>query len=322
MDDKTGLLIALALGVLFVAALMMFIIPEPSERAVIATERLDLAVLQLNNSSSWDGIEETLRARIETKLVNTQGITVFSRTRLDELLTEQVLGESGLIDPATAARIGSLTGVNKLVTGTVYGIDTRAEEITVCEEWKDGNCVRSIPAKRHTVKVLSQIEVLNAANGQIEQARDVTGSASVTVKEGESFSGYDALIARGADDIASDVASLLTSTYTREFRYGLYRNYKTKREGYVGIDATARFNRADEMVKLIVHFSRIREDDLFELVWTDPQGADIEATEDIVSSGDWRLYTFDFSTQPSGRFTVRGRLNGIAAFEKTFMLRD
>jgi hypothetical protein len=322
MDDKTGLLIAIVLGVLLVAALMTFIIPEPGERAVIATERLDLAVLKFNNSSSWDGIEETLRARVETKLVNTQGITVFSRTRLDELLTEQVLGESGFIDPATAARIGSLTGVSKLITGTVYGIDTRAEEITVCEEWKDGNCVRSVPATRHTVKVLSQIEVLNAASGQIEQARDVTGSASTTVKEGEVFSGYDALIARGADDIASDVASLLTSTYTREFRYGLYRDYKTKREGYVGIDETTRFDRADETAKLIVHFTRIRKDDLFELVWTDPQGMDIETTEDIVSSGDWRLYTLNLSSPLSGRFTVRGILNGTKAFEKTFMLRD
>ena len=322
MDDKIGLLIALALGVLLIAALMTLIIPEPAERAVIATERLDLAVLRFNNSSSWGNIEETLRTRIETRLVNTQGITVFSRTRLDELLTEQALGESGLVDPATAARIGSLTGVNKLITGTVYGIDTRAEEITLCEEWKDGNCVRSVPATRHTIKVLSQIEVLNAESGRIEQARDLSGSASATIKKGESFSGYDGLIARGIDDIAADVASLLTSKYTREFHYGLYRDYKVKREGYVGIGETARFTRADGTVKLIVHFTRIRRDDLFELVWTDAQGATIKRTEDIVSSGDWRLYTLDLSTQSSGRFTVRGTLNGIEAFEKTFVLRD
>jgi len=322
MDDTTRLLIAIVLGVIFVAALITFIIPEPGERAVIATERLDLAVLRFNNSSSWDDIEETLRARIETKLVNTQGITVFSRTRLDELLTEQVLGESGLVDPTTAARIGALTGVSKLITGTVYGIDTRAEEITVCEEWKDGDCVRSVPATRHTVKVLSQIEVLNAESGRIEQARDVSGSASATVKEEEIFSGYDGLIARGTDDIASDVASLLTSKYTREFRYGLYRDYKVKREGYVGIEETTRFDRGDGTAQLIVHFTRIRKDDLFELVWVGPQGTDIKATEDIVSSGDWRLYTLDLSTQPTGRFTVRGTLNGIEAFEKTFVLRD
>gem|GEM_PF-4840418 len=73
---------------------------------------------------------------------------------------------------------------------------------------------------------------------------------------------------------------------------------------------------------MIVHFTRIRKDDLFELVWVGPQGTDIKATEDIVSSGDWRLYTLDLSTQPTGRFTVRGTLNGIEAFEKTFVLRD
>lgn len=322
MDDTTGTLIAIVLGVILIAALITFIIPEPDERAVIATERLDLAVLQFNNSSSWDDVEEILRARIETKLVNTQGITVFSRTRLDELLTEQALGESGLVDPTTAARIGSLTGVSKLITGTIYGIDTRAEETTVCEKWEDGDCVSSVPATRHTVNVLSQIEVLNAESGRIEQARDLSGSASATVKEGDLFSGYDGLIARGTDEIAADVASLLTSKYTREFRYGLYRDYKVKREGYVGIGETARFTHSDGTAKLIVHFTRIRRDDLFELTWTDAQGTVVESTEDIVSSGEWRLYTLPLADLSSGRFTVRGLLNGIEAFEKTFVVRD
>lgn len=320
MDDALGIVIAIGLALALVVALFMLVIPEPGQRAVIATERLDVAVLAFENSSSWPGVGETLRARIETELVNASGITVFSRSRLDELLTEQMLGEVGLIDPATAARIGSLTGVSKLLTGTVYGIESRSEETTVCEEWKDGECVQSVPAIRYTVRVLGQIQVVSAQTGQIEQALDVERGESITVKQGNTFGGYETLIAQAADDIASDMASLLTFTYTRELRYGLYRSVKPKRNGYVGEDETTRFERSDGEAYLIVHFTRIRSDNSFDLSWIDPEGNVVKSVDDIVSSRDWRLYQLDLSDLPDGRFTVSGALNGIEAFEKAFIL--
>ena len=320
MDDTLGILIAVAVGVAILAALFFLMIPEPGERAIIATERLDVAVLTFGNSSAWSGAAETVRARIETKLVNTSGITVFSRTRLEELLTEQLLGETGLIDPTTAARIGSLTGVTKLLTGVVYGIETRSEETTVCEEWKDGDCIQSVPATEYSVRVLGQVKVLNAETGQIEQAEDLEGSASMIVKQGNTFAGYDALIAQSADDIASEVSSLLTSTYTRELHYGLYSSYKAKRNGYVGQDETTRFSHSNGEAYLIVHFTRVREDEAFELVWVDPEGNAAATVEDLVSDGDWRLYRLNLAGLPSGRFTVTGTLNDIAAFEKAFFV--
>jgi len=320
MDDTAGILIAVAIGVALVAALFFLMIPEPAQRTVIATERLDVAVLTFGNSSAWSGAAETVRARIETKLVNTSGMSVFSRTRLDELLTEQMLGEVGLLDSATVAQIGSLTGVTKLLTGVVYGIETRSEETTVCEEWKDGDCIQSVPATQYSVRVLGQVEVLNAQTGQIERAEDLEGSASMIVKQGNTFAGYDALIAQSADDIASEVASLLTSTYTRELHYGLYSSYKAKRNGYVGQDETTRFSYSDSEAYLIVHFTRVRRDESFGLVWSDSEGTVVKQEDDLVSDGAWRLYRLDFAGVPSGRFTVTGTLNGIEAFEKAFIL--
>ena len=320
MDDAAGILIAIAIGVAIIAALFFLMIPEPGERAVIATERLDVAVLAFGNSSAWATAGETLRARIETKLVNTSGVTVFSRTRLEELLTEQLLGEAGLIDPTTAARIGSLTGVTKLITGTVYGVETRSEETTVCEEWQGGDCIRSVPATSYTLRCLGQVQVLDAQSGQIEQAEDVEGSASVTVKQGNTFAGYETMLAESADEISSDVASLLTTTYTRELRYGLYRAYKTKRNGYIGQDETTRFSYSDAEAYLIVHFTRVRKDEPFELAWVDASGSILSRQDDLVSDGTWRLYRLDLAGLPSGRFTVTGSLNGIEAFNKAFIL--
>ncbi len=321
MDDETmGLVIAVAIGLAIVVALFLFIIPEPGETAVIATERLDVAVLSFSNSSAWSGAGETVRTRIETRLVNAEGITVFSRVRLDALLTEQALGQAGLLDPATAARIGSLTGVSKLVTGSVYGVETRSEAVTICEEWKGGTCTRSVPGTRYTVRVLAQVEVLNAQTGRIEQAHDEEGTASATVKQGEAFAGYEGLIASSADEIASDVASFLTMTYTREVRYGLYTGYTTKRDGYIGEGETTRFHRSDGEAYLVVHFTRVRDEEPFSLSWVDSGGNAVGTEEDVVTSGDWRLYRLDLASLPLGRFTVRGTLGGVEAFAKAFVL--
>ena len=320
MDDTLGIVLAVGLVLALVVAVFMLVIPEPAQRAVIATERLDVAVLTFDNSSAWQGAGETIRSRIETRLVNAEGISVFSRTRLDELLTEQLLGETGLIDQATAAQIGSLTGVSKLVTGTVYGVETISESTTVCEKWQNGECIESVPATEYRARVIGQIQIVDARTGQIEQAFDAEDSESVTIKEGTTFAGYEMLIAEGADEIASDVGSLLTSTYTRELRYGLYESVKTKREGYIGIGETSRFTSSGDEAFLVVHFTRIREDESFTLSWLDPQGGVVKRVEDVVGNGDWRVYTLDLSGLAGGRYSVETELEGLGAFEKAFAL--
>ena len=119
MNDSSGILIAIALGVVLIASLLFFLIPEPSEQAVIATERLDVAVLAFRNSSTWTGVEETLRSRVESRLVNSPGIDVSSRTQLDALLIEAALTAGGMLGPTTAMESGTLTGVSKLITASV-----------------------------------------------------------------------------------------------------------------------------------------------------------------------------------------------------------
>jgi len=120
MDDSTAILVGLALAVVLIVSLMFFVIPEPAQRAIVATDRLDLAVLSFRNSSTWEGVDETVRARVESTLVNEPGINVFSRAQIDSLLAEQMMSESGLIDATTAVKLGSLTGVSKLITGSIH----------------------------------------------------------------------------------------------------------------------------------------------------------------------------------------------------------
>lgn len=319
MSDQTGILIAVLLGVVVIAGLFLLVIPEPSEQAVIATERLDVAVLAFRNSSSWRGVDETLRGRVEAGLVRESGVNVFSRAQLDSLLMERALGASSMIDPATAIEIGTLTGVSKLVTGTVYAVDTLAEPTTMCVKWDGGNCVQEVPATKYSVRVLAQVEVIDARTGRIEQSTDTTGTDSMTVRLDAKFGSYDSLIATAADSIAEQVADRLTSTYTRELRYGLYTSVKTKGEGFVGKGETHRFSSSDD-VQLIVHFTRVRDADLFDVQWIDPSGTTVDRAEDVVSGGEWQLYTWDLAGKAPGRYRVQGWIAGSLAFDAPFTI--
>ena len=59
-----------------------------------------------------------------TQLVNSGNLEVVERTMLDRILSEMRLGESGLIDPNTAKRVGQVAGVDAIVTGTITDLQS------------------------------------------------------------------------------------------------------------------------------------------------------------------------------------------------------
>jgi len=205
------------------------------------------------------------------------------------------------------------------VTGSVYAVDTSAEATTACAKWENGACVQTVPATTYAAKISAQVEVIDARTGQIEQAMDVDGSDSTTVLQGTLFGGFDSLLADSASEIASEVAGNVTSSYTREIRYGLYEDVETKRNGYVGKNETRRFVAGSD-VRLVLHYTRVRDGDLFDLDWTGPSGESVGHVEDVVSNGDWSLETLDSGTLLPGRYVVTGTLNGIVAFQEPFTL--
>ena len=320
MDDSTAILVGLALAVVLIVSLMFFVIPEPAQRAIVATDRLDLAVLSFRNSSTWEGVDETVRARVESTLVNEPGINVFSRAQIDSLLAEQMMSESSLIDAPTAVKLGSLTGVSKLITGTVVAVDTQADATTICLTWENGACSEEAPGTRYSVEILSQVSVVNTQTGLIERSVDATGSASVTLPAETTFGGFDSLLTAAATEIAESVTSSLSAAYTRELRYGLYTDYEIKREGFVGIEESSRFTPSDGDIHLIVHFTRAQPGELFDVAWSDSSATFDKQVEDVISDNDWRVYSLDVSGMSPGRYFVRGALNGTAVFEIPFTI--
>lgn len=318
MDDATGLLIALAVVAVLAATLLFLVIPEPSQRAIVVDERLDVGVLSFANSSSWPGVEETLSGKVESQLVRADGIDVYARAQLDALLMEHALSQTGLLDPTTAVEIGSLTGVSKLVTGSVYAVDTSSRETSLCVTWQGGECVEEVPATEYSARLRAQIEVIDARTGRIEQSLDLSSSESTTIRSTTFFGGFDSLFADASSSIAEDVVGTLTATYTRELRYGLYTAAEPKRSGFIGDGETNRFSREEDTVHLIVHFLRTRRSEPFDLFWLAPDGTTIAEEADVVSSGEWRLYRLNVEGRQVGRYSVQGILSGTEAFREPF----
>lgn len=90
-----------------------------------------LAVVDFRNSSSWSfwgpKLGQAAADELATQLVQTDEFTVVERSRLEALMAEQQLGQSGAVAAGTAAEIGRLLGVQAIVTGSItqFSIDRK-----------------------------------------------------------------------------------------------------------------------------------------------------------------------------------------------------
>jgi|GEM_PF-537443 len=327
--DSDSILGLLLVGVAVILALILSV-PEPPNTATVSTDRVDIAVLPFQIDEDWlesatypdwNFVPGQIRSRIETALVNQPAISVYSRTELDAILTEQQLAGTGIIDASTAVEIGAVTGVNKLVTGTIYRVDKTTEQTTVCEEWDGSDCVIEKPATRHAIEIAGQAVVLCAETGMIEVARDVFGSDEVVITRGEDYT-IDALVSDAAADVASAVAAAIAGAYTRSAQYGLFKEYEEKRGSYVGKDESTSFYQSDGRAYLVVHFTRVdRFDDVF-VEWLDSSYQTVAYEEDIVLDEDWRVYSFSVLTAPVGKYYVRLSVEEQVLFEVPFRVKD
>ncbi len=105
----------LATALAFACTVLLGAVPAHAETA------MRVAVLEFSNASSEAGLEalgKGLQSMITTDLARVSALTVVERSRLQEIVAEQKLGNSGLVDKATAAKIGKLAGASHLLGGT------------------------------------------------------------------------------------------------------------------------------------------------------------------------------------------------------------
>jgi curli biogenesis system outer membrane secretion channel CsgG len=164
-------------------------------------------VVAVMNFSGGEMLEERLRIRMAdalvTSLVQAGRFDVVERERLDLVMTEQNLTQTGRVDPATAARVGKILGAELVVFGLVTG----ATEQKIDKFSYD--LVR--------IEVSIDVRAVNVSSGRVVISENAMGAAEariITTASGEVVSGptnYDPLY-HEASRLALDKAASLVST--------------------------------------------------------------------------------------------------------------
>jgi WD40 repeat protein len=91
--------------------------------------KIKVAVLDFQQQGSFEtaGVGRIAAEWLTTGLVETGRFEIIERRLLQQIVDEQKMGVSGLLDPSSASRIGRLLGVKTVVTGTIQHYENTFE---------------------------------------------------------------------------------------------------------------------------------------------------------------------------------------------------
>jgi len=96
-----------------------------------AAEKPSMAVLDFTNNTNaywWKpGVGRELSNLLTNELSSSKKFRMLERRRLDSVISELKLNDSGLVDPSTKRKLGRLKGARYLVTATVTSFEENTE---------------------------------------------------------------------------------------------------------------------------------------------------------------------------------------------------
>lgn len=129
------------------------------EESMLDVQKIPLntiAVLNFENKSGkkeLDPLQKGLAEMTITDLSKVKALKVVERVRLQKLVEEMNFGETGLVDDATAPRVGKLLGAAKLVKGSYFDLSNDQVRIdAIIAQTRTGSLVGSIDISGKTTE--------------------------------------------------------------------------------------------------------------------------------------------------------------------------
>jgi curli biogenesis system outer membrane secretion channel CsgG len=137
-------------------------------------KRVAVSVFEDRSGAGYNHLGAGVADMLVTALVKSGKFIVIERAELDKVLNEQKLGESGLVTPESAPKIGKLLGAELFVVGSVSEFGT-----------KESNIGGSVPLfgaalKTKTARAVVDVRLVNTTSGEIIAAETKEGSESST----------------------------------------------------------------------------------------------------------------------------------------------
>jgi len=149
--------------------------PATSFPAIPEAQRKRIAVMPFDDRqvarASWWGpdwhVGPGVSDMLVSSLVKSNAFRVVEREQLDKVIAEQQLGKAGVVDPATAVRVGKVLGVQYIITGgvTEFGLETRGGSIGSL-----GRVLGGIAAKQTQAKVAFDCRLVDTTTAEIAGA--------------------------------------------------------------------------------------------------------------------------------------------------------
>ncbi len=154
---------------LLVAALVLHLTASAQLKKRIAISRFED-----RSGTGWHGLGSGVADMLATALVKTGKFAVIERQELDKIVDEQKLGESGLVTPQTAPKVGQLLGAELFVVGAITECGTKESNIG------GGISVFGGGLKTKKARTVVDIRLINTSTGEIIASESEEGTESTT----------------------------------------------------------------------------------------------------------------------------------------------
>jgi curli biogenesis system outer membrane secretion channel CsgG len=134
-----------------------------------------VAVVNFEDRSGYGhNIGQGVSDMLVTALVESDQFIVIERGELDEVMKEQGLGLSGAVTPQSAAKVGQLLGVQRILTGSITEFGSKQNKVG------GGIGGFNIGVSTTTARVTVDIRFINVDTGEIVMAKTAEGEDSST----------------------------------------------------------------------------------------------------------------------------------------------
>jgi len=194
----------------FAISVLALLMTSACARRVLVQPTLDVArydrvaVLPFETTSILSTIGNQLADEIILNLVrNAPALDVIERTRIDDLLREQNLARSRVVDPTSAVSLGRLLGVRVIVTGSMsIGVET----------------IEPVLNSRRRVAVgIAIMRLIDTETGKIIWSQREESQSATFLGEGQSY-----LNVKTDQDMIQDVVRDLARSLAQNF----YEHYE------------------------------------------------------------------------------------------------
>ncbi|MEO6259172.1 MAG: CsgG/HfaB family protein [Thermoanaerobaculia bacterium] len=146
--------------------------------SVVASDRPAVGVAEFKNetSANWwrSDVGKDLAGMLTNELSSTGKFKIVERQKLNHVLDEQDLAESGRISRSTGAKLGKLTGARYLVFATVSAFDSQTAGTGGGLSFHG----ISVGGKKEDAYLAVDLRVVDTTTGEVEFTRTVEGRAT------------------------------------------------------------------------------------------------------------------------------------------------